>query len=232
MTAFVGKRVLIAGLGGLGCPTSLALARAGVAALTLMDPERVELSNLHRQLWHEDGDVGALKVVSAATKLGRAFPSVSVKALPSALDERNADALFGEHDLVVDGTDSVGAKFLLSDTSVRTGVPVVYGGVVGMAGRAMVIRRGGPCLRCLFEVEPDPKDSASCASAGVLGSLAGVVGGLQVALAGSELGQPSPPSMCATLVVVDGLSLTSRAVRVLRSPECGSHATSDGRQVT
>lgn len=211
------QRVLIVGVGGLGCPASLALARAGVPALTLIDPDRVELTNLHRQPWHHTADLGQPKVHSAATKLGRAFPAVRVTPLQARLTEANAEQLFRTHDLVVDATDGVDTKFLLSDTSVRTGTPLIYAGVLRFEGLALRIEPGGPCLRCLFENPPD--DAPTCAQAGVLGSMAGLMGGLQASLA---LRGPATRAGEALLQVVDGRNLTFRAVKVRRRADCAA----------
>jgi len=210
------KRALIVGVGGLGCPASLALARGGVRQLTLIDPDVVELTNLHRQPWHHPADVGQPKVHSARVKLRQVFPGLQVAALQQRLTEQNADRLFREHQLVIDATDGVETKFLLSDTSVRTGTPLIYGGVLRFEGLAMRIDRHGPCLRCLFETPPD--DARSCAQAGVLGSMAGLIGGLQASLALSGPG----PSGESLLHVVDGRNLTFRTVRVRRRSDCTS----------
>jgi molybdopterin/thiamine biosynthesis adenylyltransferase len=166
------QRVLVVGVGGLGCPVSLALARAGVPALTLADGDVVDVTNLHRQPWHHGADVGRLKVESAAEKLGRTFPALRLTRLPERVTAANAEALFRAHELVIDATDAVEAKFLLNDAAVLTGTPLVYGGVLRFEGLALRIDPGhGPCLRCLFETPPE--DALTCAQAGVLGSMAG-----------------------------------------------------------
>jgi adenylyltransferase/sulfurtransferase len=210
--------VLIVGVGGLGCPASLALARAGVRAgirkLTLIDPDVVEATNLHRQPWHHDADLGRPKVLSAKEKLAAGFPQLEVDALQQRVATDNADALFRAHQLVIDATDGVETKFLLSDTAVRTGTPLIYGGVLRFEGLAMRIEPGGPCLRCLFESPPD--DAPTCAQAGVLGSMAGLMGALQAELALQQNAEPG----VATLQVVDGRSLTFRAVRVRKRADC------------
>lgn len=211
------QRVLIVGVGGLGCPASLALARAGVPELTLIDPDRVELTNLHRQPWHHTADLGTPKVHSAAQKLQRAFPGVRVTPLQDRLTATNAEALFRGHALVIDATDGVDTKFLLSDTAVRTATPLIYAGVLRFEGLAMRIEHGGPCLRCLFENPPD--DAPTCAQAGVLGSMAGLMGSLQASLA---LQGPAPRAGEATLQVIDGRSLTFRAVKVRRRADCAA----------
>ena len=211
-------RVLVVGAGGLGCPASLALARAGVGRLTLVDPERVEVSNLPRQLWHRSSDVGRLKVESAPRGLLRAFPSLSVETLAERVEERNAEALFRAHDAVVDATDGTATKLFLSDVAVSTGVRLVYGGVLRMQGQAMRVEPGGPCLRCVYEEEPSAEAVPTCAQAGVLGAMAGWVGALQALLV-LEGEKGSGPGE-ALLHVLDGATLRGRQVRVRRSPEC------------
>lgn len=215
-------RVLVVGAGGLGCPASLALARAGVRRLTLADPDRVDDSNLHRQLWYRASDIGQLKVKAAAERLTQAFPSLEVTPRPEKVDAASADALFQAHDLVIDGTDGVNDKFALSDAAVRTGVTLVYGGVLRLEGQAMAIRRGGPCLRCLFEsIHPD--DAPTCAQAGVLGSMAGAIGGLQALLGLQELAKRTTAAAGASaLHVLDGRSLMSRTLTVRKAPDCAS----------
>ncbi|MBI3183909.1 MAG: HesA/MoeB/ThiF family protein [Myxococcales bacterium] len=220
------RRALIAGAGGLGCPASLALARAGVPELTIADPDRVDASNLHRQLWHRTSDVGRLKVESAADHLRQAFPGLRVQAMPVSVGADNALELFHAHDVVIDGTDRAGAKFLLSDASVLTGVPLVYGGVLRMSGQAMRIEPGGPCLRCVFERPPPPELVPACAEAGVLGPMAGVIGALQAVLALDGLPRPE----WARLVVVDGESFSQRVLNVRPAKDCAACGpTSRGR---
>jgi adenylyltransferase/sulfurtransferase len=206
--------VLVVGLGGLGCPASLALARDGHRRFTFLDPDVVDTTNLHRQPWHHPGDVGAPKVHSAARKLRTAFPGTSVEALPEALSPTNAEALFRGHALVLDATDGVDTKFLLSDAAVLTGTPLVYAGVLRFEGLAMRIEPGGPCLRCLFEVPPT--EVPTCAQAGVLGSMAGLVGGLMARLAMT----PNPAPALALLQVLDGLTPAFRQVKVRRRADC------------
>ncbi len=221
MSRLAQARVLMVGAGGLGCPASLALAHAGVGHLTLVDPDRVDVTNLHRQLWHRTSDVGWLKAESAAAGLARAFPHLSVEALAERVGTNNAEALFRAHDVVIDATDGTATKFFLSDVAVLTGVPLVYGGVLRMQGQAFRIDPDGPCLRCLYEAPPPPDAVPTCAQAGVLGSMAGLVGALQALLALERLsGAVGAVRGEAVLHVIDGASLTGRTVRVLRAPDC------------
>ena len=230
MTLLADKRVLIVGAGGLGCPASLALARAGVGAITFADPDVVDPTNLHRQLWHRDEDVSRRKVESAARRLSQAFPAVEVDALPVAVEAGNADALFRAHDAVVDATDGIETKFLLSDAAVRTRTPMVYGGVLRMEGQVMEIGAGGPCLRCLFDAPPDPASVATCAQAGVLGSVAGVVGAMQARILVERLRNPTATLQGFSILRrFEGVALRTREVCVRRSADCevcGEQATS------
>lgn len=214
------RHIAIVGVGGLGCPASLALAWAGVDALTLIDPDVVDVSNLHRQPWHHPADLGRPKVDSAKEKLTRQFPRLSVTTQQSLVTSDSVEALFRSHDVVLDCTDGVATKFLLSDAAVLTGTPSVYAGVLRFEGLAMRIERGGPCLRCLFETPPT--DVPTCAQAGVLGAMAGVIGGLQATLALSK-----GTKGAATLHVIDGLEAEARVVTVRRRVDCD--ACGDGR---
>ena len=205
-------RVLVIGAGGLGCPAVLALALEGVRDVSVADADLVEPSNLHRQLWHHDSDVGRPKVESLAARAQAAFPELRLEALRTRVDASNAAGLFRAHDWVLDGTDRVSVKLMLSDVSVRTGVPLVYGGVVKFEGLVFKVAPGGPCLRCVYEEAPRDEDVATCSSAGVLGSLAGVVGALQV--------EAGLRGTAGTLVRVDGLTGAVRRVKVAQNPGC------------
>ncbi|GHG76448.1 HesA/MoeB/ThiF family protein [Comamonas sp. JC664] len=214
-------RILLVGAGGLGCPASLALAQAGVGHLTLADPDRVDVTNLPRQLWHRPSDVGRNKAESAVAGLARAFPELSTEAIAERVDASNAEGLFRAHDAVIDATDGVATKFFLSDVAVLTGVPLVYGGVLRMQGQAMRVDPGGPCLRCLYEAPPPPDSVPTCAQAGVLGSLAGLVGAVQALLTLELLsGAAQGPRGVATLHVLDAVSLLGRRTRVTQAPDC------------
>ncbi len=192
-------KVLILGAGGLGCPAALALK--GRAELTIADFDVVELSNLHRQILYSRDDVGKPKAVVAAERVG-------ATALQLKVTKENAAGLFLEFDVVIDGTDAGRGKLAFSDAAVQTGVPLVYGGVLKLGGQAMVIRPGGPCLRCLFD---ETVEGPTCAQAGILGTVAGVVGTRQAELAlNPEAG----------LHVFDGASLKWRTVDVKRAKDC------------
>lgn len=207
------QRALVVGLGGLGCPASLAVARGGVRQLTLLDDDVVDRSNLPRQPWHHLSDIGRPKVESAAEKLRAQFPGLEIIPARERLDAANGSDWFARHDVVLDATDGVDTKFLLSDLAVQTRVPLVYAGVVRLEGAVMRIDPQGPCLRCVFEGPSE--DAPTCAQVGVLGSMAGLVGGLQGWLALQPSQAPT-----GTLHALDGRALGWRRVTMQRRPGC------------
>jgi molybdopterin/thiamine biosynthesis adenylyltransferase len=175
------KSILIAGIGGLGAPAALAIAKSGlVRRLGLIDPDPVELSNLHRQVIYGVADIGTPKVEAAARRLREINPALEIETIQRALDPYNAGEIVARFDIVSDGTDNPAAKFLINDIAIATATPFVYGGVIGMTGQAMtVIPHRTACIRCLFEDVPDLADVATCREAGILGPVAGAIGNLQ-----------------------------------------------------
>lgn len=213
-------RVLLVGAGGLGSPAALYLAAAGVGHLGLVDPDRVALHNLQRQLLHSTADVGRAKVESARDRLHALDPRVDVATYDTRLTAANALDLIGGYDVVVDGSDNLRTRYLTSDACVRLGVPNVYGAVFRFDGQATVLAtRDGPCYRCLFPVPPPPGTTPSCEASGVLGVLPGLVGTIQAAetlklLLG--IGEP----LIGRLLLVDGLRMDFRSMHVRRDPAC------------
>jgi molybdopterin/thiamine biosynthesis adenylyltransferase len=173
-------KILIVGVGGLGCPSSLALAEAGVKELGLMDPDKVEWSNLHRQILYSDKDIGKSKVEAAAEFLKKYFPQTQTNLLPEAFGPSNAEKVLGPYDLVIDGLDRLEKKFLLNDWCVKLGKPFVHAGVVKFEGQVLPVLPGQTaCLRCLIPKIPPPFALPTCQEAGVLGSFSQAIGYLQ-----------------------------------------------------
>lgn len=173
-------RVLLVGAGGLGVPAALSLARAGIRRLGLVDPDPVELSNLHRQVIYGTSDIGTPKVDAASRRLREISPTTAVESLATALDESNASTLIEGYDFIIDATDDPATKFLINDTCIRAGRAFIYGGVLGMGGQAMTVIAGRTaCLRCVFEQPPDASEVASCREAGIIGPVAGLIGQVQ-----------------------------------------------------
>ncbi|HEX4627741.1 MAG TPA: HesA/MoeB/ThiF family protein, partial [Gemmatimonadales bacterium] len=215
MSGLADKRVAVVGMGGLGCPAAQLLVHAGVSHLTLVDPDRVETSNLHRQPLYRGADVGRAKVVAAAEALRRIRPGLEISVREERLGAAQARPLLEAHQLVLDGTDDIDAKLALSDAAVASGVPLVYGGAIGLGGQAMLIAPGGPCLRCVFEEVPS--GGPTCAQSGVLGTVVGVVGAIQASLGLEALGGDGRPGV---LVRVDGRRLVRREIAIGRAADC------------
>jgi molybdopterin/thiamine biosynthesis adenylyltransferase/rhodanese-related sulfurtransferase len=220
-----GTRMLLVGAGGLGSPAALYLAAAGIGHLTLVDFDTVDVTNLQRQIIHGTRDVGRPKVQSARDRLLDLNPHVSVDALATRLSPENALDLVRDHDLVVDGSDSFATRYLVSDACVLAGRPNVHASIFRFEGQATVLSAaGGPCYRCLYPSPPGPGEIPSCAEAGVLGILPGLLGTIQATEAiklAAGIGEP----LIGRLLLVDALQMTFRTLRVARDPLCPACGT-------
>lgn len=210
---------LLVGTGGLGSPAAYYLAAAGVGRLGLIDPDRVELSNLQRQILHRTADIGRLKAESGREKLLALNPGVEVEIFPEPLSPANAAALVSRYDIVIDCTDNFAARFLINETCLSLGKPFIYGGVLAFAGQLMTIVPGkGPCLRCLFPREPGP-EAPSTRELGVLGAVPGVIGALQATEAIKYL-LGLGDLLVGRLLVYDALYMSFAEIKVERNPAC------------
>ena len=196
-----GVRALVVGVGGLGCPAAMALARAGVEVLGLCDDDVVERANLHRQILFDDDDVGSPKVEVAERALKRRAPNLEVKLHAHRLLPENAIELVGQYDVVLEGSDNFATKFLAADACALAGIPVVHASAVRWIGTVMAVGTAGrPCYRCLFEDVP-VGDAPNCAAAGVMGPVVGMVAAIQVDLALALVaGEP----VAGEVVTIDG----------------------------
>ena len=174
------SRVLVVGLGGLGCPAALYLAAAGVGSLVLVDGDQVELGNLQRQIAHGNADIGVNKARSAAAAIAALNPEVSLEVIEERLTEEVMPALVSRVDLVLDATDNYPVRFALNRVCIAHAIPLVSGAAVRSEGQLAVFDpvRGGPCYRCLYS-ETDQDTALSCSESGVLAPLVGVVGAMQ-----------------------------------------------------
>lgn len=210
-------RVLVVGAGGLGCPALQYLAGAGVGRITVVDPDRVEVSNLHRQVLYGVDDLGLPKAVAAARRLRALNPLVEIEAVQERLDARNVVALVDSHDLVLDGTDRLETKFLLNRVCVALGEPLVVASVHRFEGQLQVVRPEGPCLECLWPAPPEDGCVGTCAEVGVLGVTPGLLGTMQAAEAIKLLlGLP----VAEGVVMVDLLRTEVRTMRLSRRAGC------------
>jgi adenylyltransferase/sulfurtransferase len=221
-------KVLLLGAGGLGSPTALYLAAAGVGTLGIVDHDVVDLSNLQRQILHTNDRIGMPKVESARIAINALNPDVRVVAHQERLSSENVMQIFKDYDIIVDGCDNFPTRYLVNDACVILGKPNVHGSIFQFEGMASVFAPGrGPCYRCLFPEPPPPGAAPSCAEAGVLGVLPGLVGCVQ-ALETIKLILGVGRPLIGRMVHFDTLSMEVRVNRLRRDPECpmcGDHPT-------
>ena len=213
--------VLCVGAGGLGSPAAIHLAAAGVGRIAIVDADTVERSNLHRQILHGESTLGRPKTESAATRLRDINPHVEILVHPVRFTPNNAMDLARGHNLIVDGSDNFPTRFLVNDTAFSLRIPHIYGAIQGFQGQVSVFapHLGGPCLRCMIPKLPAPDAVPSCAEAGVLGVLPGIVGALQACEAIKMLAGIGTPAI-GRLVRFDALSLRFRDLPLARDPAC------------
>ncbi len=224
-TRLLESRVLLIGAGGLGSPAAYYLAAAGVGTLGLVDDDVVDRSNLQRQILHTDARVGKLKVDSARETLLALNPSLTIEAHPTRLTADNVESLFDGYEVIVDGTDNFPTRYLINDACVKLRLPNVHASVYRFDGQATVFwpsrpDQPGPCYRCLYPEPPPPEMAPSCAEAGVLGVLPGVMGLLQaVETIKLLLGIGRP--LVGRLLQYDALEQRFTELQLERDPECG-----------
>jgi molybdopterin/thiamine biosynthesis adenylyltransferase/rhodanese-related sulfurtransferase len=213
-------KVLLLGAGGLGSPTALYLAAAGVGKLGIVDDDTVDLSNLQRQVIHSTDRVGVPKVDSAEQTIQALNPDVEVEKFALRLGPENIMDILPGYDIVVDGLDNFPTRYLLNDASVRLQIPVVSAAILGFEGQLSVFKPyDGPCYRCLFPVPPPAELAPSCGANGVLGVLPGTMGLLQATeVIKLILGEGDP--LIGRLLMYDALAATVSEVKVRRDPEC------------
>ncbi|MEO7368743.1 MAG: molybdopterin-synthase adenylyltransferase MoeB [Gemmatimonadaceae bacterium] len=219
------SKVLLVGAGGLGSPAALYLAAAGIGTLGLIDFDVVDETNLQRQVLHGTADVGRLKLDSASDRIRDINPFVHVERFDTALTSQNALQIAKGFDVVVDGTDNFPTRYLVNDTCVLLGIPNSFGSVLRFEGQASVFAaENGPCYRCLFREPPPAGLVPSCAEAGVLGVLPGLIGTIQATEAIKlVLGQGNP--LIGRLLLVDALSMEFRTIALQKDPECPACGT-------
>lgn len=214
-------RALCIGAGGLGSPIALYLAAAGVGTIGLVDADRVELSNLQRQVLYGTSDVGRSKVEAARARIQGANPNIDVQLHHERFTSANALSIVTDYDLVIDGSDNFPTRYLSNDVSVFTRKPNIYGSVFRFDGQATVFapHLGGPCYRCLFPEPPPAGSVPNCAEAGVLGVLPGIIGMLQ-AVEALKLIIGGGESLIGRLLHFDALKMKFREFKLRRDPEC------------
>jgi len=222
------SKVLLIGAGGLGSPAALYLAAAGVGTLGIVDSDVVDATNLQRQILHNTERLGRSKVASARDTITALNPDVAVNGYEERLSASNIDRVIAGYDVIVDGSDNFPTRYLVNDASVKHRIPVVHGSIYRFEGQVTVFKPfDGPCYRCLFHQPPPPELAPSCAEAGVLGVLPGIIGSIQANEAIKLLlgiGEP----LIGRYLLFDALDTTFREVKLRRDPACpvcGEHPT-------
>lgn len=214
------SRVAVIGAGGLGSPALLYLAAAGVGTLGMVDDDRVERSNLHRQVLHRDDRIGQPKTDSARATLQALNPGIDIRAHRLRLGPENVEEIFSDYQIIVDGSDNFPTRYLVNDACVRLGLPNVYGAVQRFEGQVSVFPAGGgPCYRCLFSAPPEAGVAPSCDEAGVLGVVPGIIGMLQaleVIKLVTGIGEP----LIGRLLLFDARATRLRELALSRNPSC------------
>jgi len=219
-TKLLEAKVLLLGAGGLGSPTALYLAAAGVGTLGVVDDDEVDLSNLQRQVIHTTDGIGTPKVDSAERAINAINPDVNVVKYQTRLDASNIMEIIEGYDVIVDGVDNFPTRYLLNDATVRLDIPVVSASILGFDGQLSVFKpHDGPCYRCLYPVPPPAEMAPSCGANGVLGVLPGTMGLLQateVVKLVTGAGEP----LVGRLLLYEALGATFTELKVRRDPEC------------
>lgn len=219
--------VLLVGAGGLGCPAALYLAAAGVGRLGVIDGDVVDLSNLQRQILHHGHDIGRPKVESAKETIADINPNVEVVSYNAVLSSANAKEIIKDYDVILNGCDNFPTRYLLNDACIFLRKPLVDGSIFKFEGQVTVFVPGQGCYRCLYPAPPPPGLVPSCAEAGVLGVLCGIIGSIEALEAIKlllGLGEP----LAGRLLFLDALNMEFRQVRTRRDPHCpvcGDHPT-------
>lgn len=211
---------LIVGLGGLGSPVSLYLAAAGVGRLILVDDDRVDLSNLQRQIAHVTAAIGMAKVESAAARLRQLNPHCEIVTVNARLDEQNAASWVAQAQVILDCSDNFSVRFLLNRLSVQLRVPLVSGAAIRMDGQLSVYDprvAANPCYRCLYEESGE--DDMRCVNNGVLAPIVGIVGSIQATEA-LKLLAGIGTTLTGRLLLLDGLRMQFREIRLKKNPAC------------
>ncbi len=220
-------KILVIGAGGLGSPNILYLAAAGVGTIGIVDDDNVDLSNLQRQVIHGTSDIGRSKVASSASSVAAINPDVKVVAHQERLNSTNIRELIGQYDIIADGSDNFATRFLVNDVCVFLKKTLVSAAILRFDAQLATYRpfpgpngeEPGPCYRCIFREAPPDGQTPSCAEAGVMGTLCGMVGSFQATEVVKEI-LGIGESMVGHLMIIDGLSATFRKISVRRDPKC------------
>ena len=217
--ALLDSKVLIIGAGGLGAPVSLYLALAGVGNIGIVDFDVVDVSNLQRQILHTDSDVGKRKVESAKETLLAHNPDINVTIHEEPINSTNAFEIMNDYDIVINGADNFATRYLVNDAAFLQKKPLVDGAILIFDGQATTYIPGQGCYRCIFPDPPPPGEVPSCAEAGVIGALPGLVGSIQ-ALETIKLILGVGEPLAGRMLLIEALGMEFREIKVRKNPDC------------
>ena len=212
-------RVLVVGAGGLGSPVCLYLAAAGVGTIGITDFDKVDESNLQRQVLYKESDVGSSKVQAAKKHLLEMNSALCIKTFEEGLTEENAEEMVSQFDVVIDATDNFHTRYLLNDTCIRLGKPEIYGAICEFAGQVTVFLPEGPCLRCMNPEQPEAGEGPNAADYGVLGVLPGMIGCMQAAEA-VKLLVGYGTTLAGRMLFLDAKTMTFDEMELPKNPRC------------
>lgn len=214
------SKVLIVGAGGLGSPAALYLVAAGIGTLGLIDDDKIDVSNLQRQILHSTDRIGMRKSDSAYWTLRNLNPNVKVKTYSQRLDLNNVDSIFSEYDIVLDGSDNFQTRYLVNDACIKNKKINIHGSVFQFTGQvSLFCHPTGPCYRCVFEAPPPAELAPNCAQGGVIGAITGVIGSLE-ALEVIKYVAQTGESLIGKLLTYDGFSCTFDTMKIKKSKNC------------
>jgi len=215
------SRVLVIGAGGLGSPAAFYLAAAGVGTLGIVDQDRVELSNMQRQILHTTQDIGRSKTESATQKLHELNPDVEIKTYSVRFESSNAAEIAESYDFIVDGSDNFETKFLVNDVAIRLGIAFSHAGIVRLQGQTMTVLPGKTaCYRCLFDAPPPPEEILNCQQSGILGAVAGTIGTIQATEAIKYLAGMEDGLLTDRLLTYDARVMKFHTIEINRRTQC------------
>ncbi len=212
-------KILMIGAGGLGSSPAIYLAAAGVGTIGLVDADTVSLSNLHRQILHNSDDIDKPKVLSAQEKLQKINPNVRINAHQTRLTAANARELFSGYDLIIDGTDNLPSRYLINDACHFEKKHFIFSGVHQFEGQISIFGPNGPCYRCIFREPPPPEEMPSCAEAGVIGVVPGILGLMQANEAVKWICGIGN-SLLGRLLIFDALAVRWHELKIKKDPDC------------
>ena len=214
------SKVLIVGAGGLGSPVALYLSAAGVGTIGIIDADEVDLSNLQRQIIHHTSDIGKAKVLSAKEKMQAINPDPKIITYKTYLDETNILDIINEYDFIIDGSDNFATKFLINDACILSNTPFSHGGILRFTGQTMtILPHQSACYACVFDSPPPKESTPTCSSAGVLGTIAGMLGTIQATEAIKYL-TGYGELLSDKLLIFDALSMDFDKINFTKNPDC------------